>query len=143
MAVPKLVFGVRRVTLVQATAKASKRLDSLDAVVKKFGQLKPETTRSLFKWMAANPSGYFVAHKPFTDLRAYVYVAGEGRPRRLRFYESGLVLAREPGIQLLKQDHREIVREGRSDALASPLAMLKGWALYGRPRELIEASPKK
>ncbi|AYK20498.1 hypothetical protein [Aeromonas veronii] len=97
MAVPKVVFGVERLNLAKAPAKASRRFTELSDLVKRCGSFSDEDKRKLEDWFQRNPQGELVAHKPFVDMRAYVFTRGEARPKRLRFYESGLVLAPAEG----------------------------------------------
>lgn len=131
MQVPKIVFRVERLNLVHATAKASKRFSSLAELTKRCGDFNQADGIEVERWVQENPLGQLVTHKAFDDLRAYVYVAGEAAPQRLRFFESGLIVAPCVGDDVLVQDHREVVRSKRSDRYGAPLARTtKGWAVY-------------
>lgn len=131
MAVPKVVFGVERLNLAKAPAKASRRFTELSDLVKRCGSFSDEDKRKLEDWFQRNPQGELVAHKPFVDMRAYVFTRGEARPKRLRFYESGLVLAPAEGLELIVQDHRGTIRSKRSDAFSAPMARSsRGWDVF-------------
>lgn len=131
MQVPKIVFRVERLNIVLATAKASKRFSSLAELNKRCGDFLPGEGSKVERWVQENPLGQLVTHKEFDDLRAYVYVAGEGAPQRLRFYESGLIVAPCVGDDVLVQDHRGVVRSRRSDRYGAPLARtFKEWVVY-------------
>lgn len=155
MAIPKIVFGVQRLNLVDAKAKASKSFESVEALVTKCGMLLADDRKKLDQWMQRNAEGQLVAHKEFVDMRAYAYVLGERRPRRFRFYSAGLVVAAPTGQEVafedrrgterearsgartstVVQDHRKRVRMQRSDAYSEPLATTsRGWVVYGRSR---------
>lgn len=130
MQVPKVIFGVERINLVQATAKASKRFTSLDELFKRCGGVTQQDAARLERWVSDHPLAELITHKEFTDLRAYVFSA-EHKPQRLRFYESGLVLAPRAGNEVLVQDHRAVVRAKRSDGYAAPIARTSnGWAVF-------------
>lgn len=132
MAIPKVVFGVERLNLVKAPAKASRRFTDVAELVKRCGSFSDDDKEKLESWLQRNPQGQLVTHKPFVDMRAYVFTQGESRPRRVRFYESGLVLARVAARDVVVQDHRETLRAKRSDALGAPIAQSsRGWEVYG------------
>ncbi len=131
MAVPKVVFGVERLNLAKAPAKASKRFTELSDLEERCGSFSDEDKRKLECWFQDNPQGELVAHKPFVDMRAYVFTRGEVRPKRLRFFESGLVLAPADGLEIVVQDHRETIRSKRSDAFSEPIAVSsRGWDVF-------------
>jgi len=74
-----------------------------------------------------------VAHKPFVDMRAYVFTRDETRPKRFRFHASGLVLAPAEAQEIVVQDHRETIRSKRSDAFSGPMAQSsRGWTFSRR-----------
>jgi len=131
MHVPKLFHDVERVNLAQAVAKASRRFGAVTALVAKCGAFGDAEVERLGVWLAGGESRELVAHRPFVDLRAYIFCRGQSRPARTRYYESGLVLAVREGF--LIQDHRAAVRRQRADASASPLATnAAGWVVFGR-----------
>lgn len=131
MAVPKVVFDVERMNLTKAAAKESRRFTELSDLETRCGNFSDEARRKLQGWFQSNPQGELVAHKPFVDMRAYVFTRSEARPKRLRFYESGLVLAPAEGREIVVQDHRETIRSKRSDALSEPLAVSsRGWDVF-------------
>lgn len=133
MAVPKVIFGVERINLAKAPAKASRRFSDTAELVKRCGMFEPVDVRKLDMWLQANPSGELVAHKPFVDMRAYVFARGES-PKRVRFYESGLVVAAPEGLEIVMQDHRTTIRSKRSDAFSEPIARnLRGWEVFPAP----------
>ncbi len=98
------------------------------------GEFSADDQARLVKWFATHPGKELVAHLPFKDLRAFVHVPGQPG-RRLRFFESGLAVAPPPGMTLLVQDHRGVVRGARSDAFSDPLAeSSRGWSVFVPPR---------
>lgn len=134
MRVPKVLFGVERLTLTKGVAKASKRFRSVEELTaSKCGDVDEEGRARLQAWAAATWDGELIAHKPFTGLRAYVFVNGQERPERVCFYESGLVVAVTP--HFIVQDHQAVKRKRRSDAYEKPLARTtRGWLVYGREK---------
>lgn len=133
MAVPKVIFGVERINLAKAPAKASRRFTDTAELVKRCGMFESVDIRKLDMWLQANPAGELVAHKPFVDMRAYVFARGES-PKRVRFYESGLVVAAPEGQEIVMQDHRATIRSKRSDAFSEPMARnLRGWEVFPVP----------
>lgn len=141
MAVPKVVMDVERLNLVKATAKASKRFVSVDELVKRCGKVSDVEAGQLQDWLRKHPSWDLVAHKECVDLRAYVFVAREDRPLRLRFYESGLVLCPRAADQIQVQDHRGTIRAKRNDAYSSPMAhTANGWTVYAGRHEQTTSS---
>lgn len=129
MRVPKIVFGVERMNVAQSTAKASKRFSTLTALAAKCGQFPDAEVAKITQWLDSAEGAEVVAHKPFIDLRAYLFIKGKTEPERVRFYESGLVVAVEQGFAV--QDHRQIVRRRRRDTLSDPLAKNDaGWAVF-------------
>lgn len=134
MRVPKLLFGVTRINLVQATAKASRRFECLEKLLHRCGSLPPESVAKVSAWLEENPGRGLVAHAAFEDLRAYVWQIGNPRASRVRFYLSGAVLATAPGVDLVVQDHRRTVRNSRADAYRDPLASTsQGWTVFAAP----------
>lgn len=133
MAVPKIIFGVLRLNLVKSYAKASKRFqaDELAKLVKKCGSFDSTDFTKLEEWFQSHPTGELVAHKPFIDLRAYVFIKNDKKPKRMRFYESGLVVAPPDSHEILIQDHTHTIRSKRSDAFASAIARSsRGWDIF-------------
>ncbi len=130
MAIPKLVFQVERLNLVQAPAKASKRVSDMVRLRATCGEFPLADQARLAEWFAAHPGQELVAHWIFKDLRAFVHVPGQPG-RRLRFYESGLAVAPPPGVNLVVQDHRGVIRGARNDAFSDPLAQSsRGWRVF-------------
>lgn len=130
MAIPKLAFHVERLNLVQAAAKASRRFSDMVRLRASCGEFRQADLDLLTDWFASHPGQELVAHRPFQDLRAFVHVPGTPG-RRLRFYESGLAIAPPPGVTLVVQDHRGVIRGTRNDAFANPLARsTSGWLVY-------------
>lgn len=131
LCVPKIVFNAERVNLVRATAKASESFDSIDSLPKRCGKFNARDVDALTQWLEAHPGEQLVAHKPFPDLRAYVFVTGEARAERVRYYRSGLVVSRSGGGDVVVQDHRRAIRTQRSDALKTSLAKSdSGWEVF-------------
>jgi hypothetical protein len=134
MRVPKICSGVTRLNLVTAKAKSSRRFEDISELLQVCGEVSEDDARALREWLASDDDAELVAHKPFVDLRAYVFDADAEDPRRFRFYESGLVLAAADGFVI--QDQRGIVRKQRSDVLREPLARTaKGWDVFARRAE--------
>ena len=65
MAIPKLVFHVERLNLVQAPAKASKRFADMVRLRATCGEFSPVDQARLIEWFAAHPGQELVAHLPF------------------------------------------------------------------------------
>lgn len=134
MAIPKLVFQVERLNLVQAPAKASKRFPDMVRLRATCGEFPAADQARLVEWFASHPGQELVAHWAFKDLRAFVHVPGQPG-RRLRFYQSGLAVAPPPGVDLVVQDHRSVIRGARNDAFSDPMAQSsRGWRVFV-PRE--------
>lgn len=131
MAVPKIEYLVERVNIVTTTAKASRRFGSLADIESHCGPLSVIGAARLREWFDDNVEGEVVAHKPFVDLRAYVFCKGSDLPKRHRFYQSGLIIAAPQDQELLVQDNRRIVRAKRRDRLTDPLATsASGWEIF-------------
>ena len=131
MQVPKIHFGVERLNVLKAPAKASKRFTSVTQLVAKCGDFPPADLARVEAWLRSHERAIAVAHKPFVDLRAYVFVSGKEEPERVRFHESGLVVAMADGFKV--QDHRTTQRRKRRDALVEPLAANdRGWSVFGK-----------
>ena len=131
MRVPKICSGVTRLNLVTAKAKSSRRFEDVSELVQTCGAVSEDDAHALREWLASDDDAELVAHKPFVDLRAYVFDGDGEDPRRIRFYESGLVLAAADGFVV--QDQRGVVRKQRSDVLREPLAHTgKGWDVFAR-----------
>jgi hypothetical protein len=135
MSIPKLIFHVERINLVQTKAKASRRFADLTRLQAACGNFPPAKRAALAEWFDAHPGDELVAHRPFNDLRALIHVRGEPA-RRVRFHESGLVLAPPPDQDMvLVQDHRKVERQRRRDALADPLAVSSlGYTVFVAPK---------
>jgi hypothetical protein len=134
MAVPKLVFHVERVNLVEKPAKASKRFSNMVHLLTTCGTFSAEDSDRLVEWFATHPGEEVIGHRPFRDLRAFVHVPG-APGRRLRFLESGLAVAPAPGKGLIVQDHRRVIRATRNDAFSDPLAhSATGWQIFASVR---------
>lgn len=130
MAIPKLVFHVERLNLVQTPAKASKRFSDMVRLRATCGDFPAADQARLIEWFAAHPGQELVAHRLFKDLRAFAHVPGQPG-RRLRFYESGMAVAPPPGADLIVQDHRSVIRGARRDAFSDPLASSRtGWQVF-------------
>lgn len=130
MAIPKLVFHVERLNLVQTPAKASKRIPDLVRLRASCGTFEDDAQKRLAEWFAAHPGQELVAHRPFRDIRAFVHVPGKPG-MRLRFHESGLAVAAAPGAEVRVQDHRFVIRNARNDAFSDPIAKnAGGWAIF-------------
>lgn len=141
MRVPKVFFGVERVNLAKSPAKASKTFSTVAMLVAKCGQFEAP---GLAKIKACLDQGdkVVVAHRAFNDIRAYVFVRGQEEPHRVRFYESGLVLAVDPDFII--QDHRTAKRRQRADRQKAPLAVnAAGWIVYAKeiPKKTEEKMP--
>nr|QOQ33435.1 hypothetical protein [Pseudomonas syringae pv. actinidiae] len=132
MAVPKIEYLVERLNIVETSAKASRRFESVQDIEARCGHLLGDGAEVLQQWFSSSGEGAeVVAHKAFTDLRAYVFCKSETSPKRHRFYESGLIIAPIPDTELLIQDNRGIVRSKRSDRLKNPVATSSGgWEIY-------------
>ncbi len=130
MTVPKVLFGVKRINLVKTSAKASRRFDNIEDLVSRCGRFSRSDTAKLSQWLINNPGGEFVAHKKANDLRAYVFSEGDEAPKRIRYYQSGLVVATTKKFVML--DHQGTARDKRSDAYVHPLARTaRDWVIYG------------
>ncbi|WP_139826206.1 hypothetical protein [Derxia lacustris] len=140
MRLPKVLFGVQSVTLVRSEAKDSSTFFSATELADSIKTpLAPADHDLLREWLAAHRDGRLVMHRPFTDLAAFVYTAFEPRPRRVRFYEGGLVLAKAVGCErLVLDDHRGVLRKPRSNRYQHPLLVLGTTRIYG-----IDAAPAK
>ena len=131
MRVPKICADVVRLNIVTATAKASKRFEDMAQLTAVCGDVDEAEARALRDWLDTDDEAELVAHKPFIDLRAYVFSAKDEEPQRIRFYESGLVIA--AAEDFIVQDQRNVVRKQRSDMLREPLARTaKGWDVFAR-----------
>jgi len=130
MAIPKLVFHVERLNLVEAPAKASKRFSDMVRLLASCGTFADLEEKRLAEWFMANPGQELVAHRLFKDFRAFVHVPGKPG-RRLRFLQSGLAIAPPPGKRVLMQDHRDVIRGARNDAFSDSLAQNNsGWRIF-------------
>lgn len=131
MAIPKIEFLVARVNIVATTAKASRRFDSITKLEACCGALSVSGAARVREWFGEHVDGEVVAHKPFVDLRAYVFQAHGEAPKRYRFYQSGLVVSAPLGQEVLVQDNRRMVRAKRSDRLVDPMAVSsENWEIY-------------
>lgn len=131
MSLPKIEYLVERVNVLTTTAKASRRFTSMEDIEPRCGQLSIIGAARLREWFDLHQEGEVVAHKPFVDLRAYVFCKDVELPKRHRFYQSGLILSAPPYQELLVQDNRHIVRAKRRDRLTDLLATTaSGWELY-------------
>lgn len=132
MAAPKIEYLVERLNIVETSAKASRRFESVQDIEARCGHLLGDGAEVLQQWFSSSGEGAeVVGHKAFTDLRAYVFCKSETSPKRHRFYESGLIVAPIPNTELLIQDNRGIVRSKRSDRLKNPVATSSGgWEIY-------------
>ncbi len=131
MQVPKIHFGVERLNVLKAPAKASKRFTTATELLAKCGEFPAADLARVEAWLRSHERAVVVAHKPFIDLRAYVFAKGREEPERVRFYESGLVIATAEGFTM--QDHRTTQRRKRKDALTEPLAVNgRGWSVFGK-----------
>lgn len=131
MAIPKIEFLVDRVNIVATAAKASRRFDSITKLEASCGALPVIGAARLREWFDEHVDGEVVAHKPFVDLRAYVFQGNDEAPKRYRFYQSGLVISAPPGREVLVQDNRRVARAKRSDRRVDPLAVSAGsWEIY-------------
>jgi hypothetical protein len=129
MSIPKIFFSVERINLVTATAKDSRRFTSVDSLFAECGKFSDVDKEKLTLALQANPERVLVAHKSFVDMRAYIYVKGERSPKRVHFYESGLVVAVTE--KFIFQDHRKAVRVQRNDAYANLIAgNSRGWEVF-------------
>lgn len=131
MQLPKIRFGVERLNVLKASAKASKRFSTETQLVAKCGAFPAADLARVAAWLSSDERAVVVAHKPFVDLRAYVFTQGKDEPERVRFYESGLIVATTDGFTV--QDHRDTLRRKRRDALTEPLAVNeRGWSVFGK-----------
>jgi hypothetical protein len=138
MRIPKIHFGVQRLNVVVCQAKASKRLTSVEDLLRQCGSFAPQDTERMKAFLQESRAHVLVAHKPFTDIRAYVFSQQQEAPERVRFYESGLVIAANE--HFVVQDHRTTLRRQRKDALAFPLASNSaGWTVF--PKDLSQPTP--
>jgi hypothetical protein len=130
MQVPKVHFGVTRLNIAQSVAKASQRFSSVTALLAKCGPFPEDDLAKVQAWLVQSELAEVVAHKPFVDMRAYVFTSEAEGPTRVRFYEAGLVIARSEGFVL--QDHRNTLRRPRNDAYKERLAANdSGWTVFG------------
>ncbi len=131
MRVPKICTDVTRLNLVTATAKSSRRFESLGELTATCGAVSEDEAHALQEWLRGDEDTELVAHKAFIDLRAYVFDANRQEPQRIRFYESGLVMT--PASDFVIQDQRKVVRKQRKDMFREPLATTaKGWDVFAR-----------
>ncbi|NHQ86826.1 hypothetical protein HA050_11920 [Iodobacter sp. HSC-16F04] len=128
--VPKVSFDVLRVNLTQTIAKASKQFADTDQLVRRCGRFDANTLQLINAKLLENPFLYIVAHRPFHDVRAYVF-SSNSEPDRLHFLQCGLVLACTQPDDLLIQDQRNIYRKRRKDAYGDSLGTSDtGWSIY-------------
>lgn len=119
-----------RVNLTQTIAKASKQFSDTDQLVKRCGQFDENTLQLINAKLLENPFLSIVAHRPFHDVRAYVF-SSNSEPERLHFMQCGLVLACAYPDDLLIQDQRNIYRKRRKDAYGDSLGTSHtGWSIY-------------
>jgi len=139
MAIPKIEFLVVRMNIVATAAKASRRFSSITKLEASCGALSVVGAARLREWFDEHRDDQVVAHKPFVDLRAYVFQARSEAPKRHRFYQSGLVVSAPPGQELLVQDNRRVVRAKRSDRLVDPLVVsADGWEIYPAKKKRLQ-----
>ncbi|WP_156924398.1 hypothetical protein [Derxia gummosa] len=138
MKLPKVLFGVERVTVVRCEAKDSRSFTNVaDFVASVRTTVEVADQERLSDWLRAHPEGKLVSHAPFVDLAAHVYSRHDDKPRRVRFYEGGLVLAAAPGLERVAvDDHRGIVRKLRSNRYVNPLLELGKMRVYGVEQQM-------
>jgi hypothetical protein len=131
MKIPKVHMDVERMNITTAQAKASKKFTDLDDLTRRCGTFDGATLSLAREWLANHRRAYLVAHRPFNDLRAYLFWESRGEPERVRFYESGLVIS--PAEAFLIQDQRAVQRRKRRDTLRESFGISDAnWTVFGR-----------
>ncbi len=131
--IPQFIYRVQRVSLNKTKAKESKSFGSISALIEKCG-LFSESDMGKLEAAALNATDDFklVAHRVFTDLRAYVFcldVNGESLPpKRIRFYKTSLVMQTNPDFTIC--DQRQAPRKSRNDAYSDPIANNDVWKVF-------------
>ncbi len=144
LGLPLIVQHVERLHLTRTHAKESKTFGAVGPLIERCGPFTDAEQWALHQWIGEHPTGKFVAHRAFIDLRAYVFRRNIHTqeaipPERVRFYRTGLILATLPGFEVL--DSRQTPRKQRSDAYKDPLAFNEVWQVYGRTdSDLIEVT---
>jgi hypothetical protein len=136
--IPKIEFGVRRLNLVATTGHASRRFTSTRKLQDRCGLFEPDQVAAMEDALVENPEHALVAHQVIQDTRVYLFTSHDRAPRRVRFMQTGLVLAVEEGFVV--QDHSRAHRTQRNDAYSDPIAVNDEWTVYLRP--IIEKAGK-
>ncbi len=145
LGLPQFIGHVQRLHLTRTSAKESKSFGSVGALVDRCGAFEPAQQAALRDWLDRHPEGRLVAHRPFIDLRAYVFrvhpeTGAPLLPERVRFYRTGLVMAVLEGFEVM--DSRSKPRKQRNDSYQNPLAQNSTWTVYGRDQAHFEAEPE-
>lgn len=128
---PVFARNVTRMILNKTLAKESITFRSSADLFEKCGYFNREYTDLIYEYFDRDEDNVLVGHRPYNDIRAYLFYAGDEERHRTRFYNSGLVLGYPEGwnsIEIL--DNRNNTRKQRSDAYTNPLAKNNTWFIY-------------
>ena len=134
-ALPIIARDVTRILINKTLAKESINFRSYAALTEKCGTFNQEEVNSMIDLFDSNEDACLVGHRPYNDLRAYLFFKGQEERVRIRFYNSGLILSSDPNFgEIIIEDNRLNRRKTRSDAYTNPIAQNGDWLIYEKNR---------
>ena len=94
---PVFARNVTRMILNKTLAKESITFRSSADLFEKCGYFNREYTDLIYEYFDRDEDNVLVGHRPYNDIRAYLFYAGDEERHRTRFYNSGLVLGYPEG----------------------------------------------
>ncbi|WP_180190263.1 hypothetical protein [Acinetobacter sp. YH01009] len=128
---PVFAKNVTRMIINKTLAKESITFRSSAALFEKCGSFKDEEIQSIYDYFEEDEDNVLVGHRPYNDIRAYIFYAGDNDRHRTRFYNSGLIIGFPAGWKTIEiLDNRNNVRKQRSDAYTNPIANNNTWNIF-------------
>lgn len=140
---PIFINDIYKVRLTKTTAKESKTFYSTAELQVHCGEFSSEDISKMEHWLESVDQAALVAHRPFVDLRAYLFQNGREDPLRLHYYTNGLVIGVDPNqfeIIDARTEARTKPRKVRSDSFANKPELGKNsqWHVYQKIYEPVK-----
>ena len=128
---PVFAKNVTRILINKTLAKESKTFRSSAALFEKCGTFDKEDVAKIHDFFLNNEDGVLVGHRPYNDIRAYIFYTGDNTRHRTRFYNSGLIVGYPIGWDCIEiSDNRNNTRKQRSDAYIDLVAKNNTWNIF-------------
>lgn len=127
---PVFARNVTRIILNKTLAKESVTFRSAAAVFEKCGSFDAADSDKIYEAFLDDEC-VLVGHRPYNDIRAYLFYAGDQERHRTRFYNAGLIIGYPDEWKRIEvADNRNNVRKQRSDAYVDPIAKNGTWNIF-------------